>query len=445
MDIFGYLPFIFISIDIVLLIVSLYMRKRYYWNILITVNIVSLLSIIMMFFSSCFARTGYDTAGAIITSVLMGVVLGPIYLIILVVNIVLKAKYTNDSVPATSRPTKSLGMTTPQDEAYINGGANTEKPAEDPATALSPIPTANKSSLALPVLIGLAMVVAIAVAFYLKNEYDIRGTIESYASVKTKELDAMAKHLSDKYGLSVSSGNAIYYLEKDTNKYSTYEFSSTKADVPYYAIFKVGSEEIAVADRDGRISDNRQLKEIDKLISQHFLNQTGIDFDYIIFSTVYGDSSTECIKYSAINQVLQTEMNEKITEKNIDKFVEKLLAIDRISIDFYIKDSNIYSPFEATEHLSYLSSYDNIRGIRVWFYNAGDIEYVVKNDLDKTDYSNNKSWNTGTYVKDSYKFGCTYVVPNQDAEELRYMETDLRKTSDNKFNWLTKHYGVNSY
>lgn len=462
MGIFGYLPFIFIFIDIILLVLSLYTKKRSYWNTLITVNVVSLLSLPLMLVMAGFVKNGYEAGVMIVGSVVMGVLLGPLYIAILVINLILKAKLTKDDTPTTTaaKPTTALSASEQQDNAYINGDADTNKPSEAqgqtqtqtqaptaesaPATTIAPI--SKKSSPALPILIGLGMVVAIVVGFYFTNEYDRRGTLESYASVKARELDAMANYLNSKYGLNVKSGDAIYYLEKDDNSYSTYGLSSTKANVPYYAIFKVGSDEIAVADRDGRISDNRQLREIDKLIAEYFADKTGLEFDYVTFSMPQEDQSTECIKYSAISKVLQTEIQDKITKDNISSFIEELLDIDRISIDFYIKDSSVKDVWKVAKELEYLGIHENIDEVRIWFYNSGDITYVVRNDLDKTDYSTTeKSWNKGTYVKDSYKFGCTYVAPNEDAEELRYLEARFDKKIGDDYDWRAELYTPSIY
>ena len=429
MDIFGYLPFIFIFIDIILLVLSLYTKKRDYWNTLITVNVVSLLSIPLMFLMAAFVGNGYDAGVMVLGSIIMGLFLGPLYILILVVNIVLKAKFTKDNPPAATatKPAAAPSAAEQQDNAYINGNTDTDKPSQAPAPAAesapatSITPVSKKSSPALPILIGLIMIVAIVVGFYFKNQYDKRGTLESYASVKAKEIKAMADYLNAKYGLNVSSQDVIYYLEQDTNKYYTYGLSYETADIPYYVIFKVGSEEIAVADRDNRLSDNRQLKEIDKLIVDYFEDKTGISFNYINFSLPNSDIASPCIKYNAINKILQTEMSDLLTKNNIDLFVQKLLNIDRLEINFYIQDSVKVYPYEVAEHLSFLQDYTNIDELTIWFYDDGDINYIVYDNLDKTDYEKTeKSWDKGTYVKDSYKFGCTYVEADED-KDIRFL------------------------
>ena len=73
MGIFGYLPFIFIFIDIILLVLSLYTKKRSYWNTLITVNVVSLLSLPLMLVMAGFVKNGYEAGVMIVGSVVMGI------------------------------------------------------------------------------------------------------------------------------------------------------------------------------------------------------------------------------------------------------------------------------------------------------------------------------------------------------------------------------------
>lgn len=418
MGITGYLPLILITLDIALLIAAFATKKRDFWNLLIAVNVVSIISALLTPFAGVFSSSGYEATSHFINGLLLGIIVMPTYIVILIVNVVLKTKFCPDSTHEnTPQPSVPANTTEAKDNAYVNGDAEVNQPSEP----VAPAPVVKKSSPIIPLAVGILMVAVIIAGFYFTSEYNKRGTIESFASVKAKEIKAMSEYLNSKYGLNVSSENVIYYLEKDTSKYGTYEFSYVNADVPYYAIFKVGSEEIAVADRDGRISDNRQLKEIDKLITNYFEDKTGNRFNYITFSLPRSDNASPCIKHNAINQILQTEMSDLLTKDNIEQFVQKLFNIDRLKIDFYIQDGIKVYPYEVAEHLSFLQSYTNIEELTIWFYGDGDINYIVYDNLDKTDYEKSeKSWDKGTYVKDIYKFGCTYVEPNEDSD-IRYL------------------------
>ena len=418
MGIMGYLPLILITLDIALLVAAFATKKRDFWNLLITVNVVSIISAVLTPFAGAFnSGSSFDSTALFISGLFLGIIVMPTYIVILVVNIVLKAKFCPDPTHEKNpQPSTPVNATEAKNNAYINGYTETNQPSE-PAT----VPTAKKSSPIMPLAVGVFMIVAIIAGFYFTGEYNKRGTLESYASVKAKEIKAMADYLNAKYGLNVSSQDVIYYLERDTNKYHTYGLSYETADIPYYAIFKVGSEEIAVADRDNRLSDNRQLKEIDKLIVDYFEDNTGISFNYINFSLPNSDIAIPCIEYNAINKILQTEMSDLLTKNNIDLLDQKLLNIDRLKINFYIKDSVKVYPYEVAEHLSFLQDYTNIDELTIWFYDNGDISYIIYDNLDKTDYEKTeKSWDKGTYVKDSYKFGCTYVEADED-KDIRFL------------------------
>ena len=438
MGITGYLPLILITLDIALLIAAFATKKRDFWNLLITVNVVSIISALLTPFAGVFNSSGYEATRQFVNGLFLGMIVMPTYIVILIINIVLKAKFCPDPAhEKTPQPSAPVNAAEAKDNAYVNGNTEVNQPSEP----VAPAPVVKKSSPIIPLAVGILMVAAIIAGFYFTSEYNERGTLESFASVKAKEIKSMSEYLNSKYGLNVSSEDVIYYLEKDTNKYSSYELSYENADVPYYAIFKVGDEEIAVADRDGRLSDNRQLKEIDKLITNYFEDKTGNRFNYINFSLPNSDTASPCIKYNAINKILQTEMSDLLTKDNIDQFVEKLLNIDRLKIDFYIKDSAEVYPYEVAEHLSFLQNYTNIDELSIWFYEDGDINYIIYDDLDKTDYEKTgKGWDKGTYIKDSYKFGCTYVEVNEESE-IRYL-TAKPTGSSTKYglDWIQKRH-----
>ena len=243
------------------------------------------------------------------------------------------------------------------------------------------------------------------------SKYFLQLTEETniYNNVRSKEISKMANFLNEKYDMNIQESDCIYYREQDYTKHSDiFGNDAIYYNIPYIAVFKRSNEKITVVDRKGFISDNRQLKELNNILANYYYQKTGIKFDFIGFNKTYVGKSMG--NDNIINKILQTKFNGLITEQNAEEFINCILQEEDLSITFYIKDNNMeYLKPYITEKLDYLKSYTNVEDVKVYTYN-GKLEISYK----EIEFPNEHKYygNSNEDYYDSYKFGCYYVDAN---------------------------------
>lgn len=232
--------------------------------------------------------------------------------------------------------------------------------------------------------------------------------LNTYNTVRSQEISKMADFLNNKYSLNIQENDCIYYREQDYSRHSDVFGNGYTNHIPYLAVFQNNGEHITVADRKGFISDNRQLKEINTLLTNYYYEKTGISFDYIEFRKSYLGSTKG--NDNIINTVLQTKFNTLITAETVEQFLELLLQESNLSVSFYIKAGDENNRDSLNQNiingLEYLREYSNIEIVEVYGYVGKlDIQHYEKEFPDEhMDYGN-----SGDDYDDGYKFGCYYV------------------------------------
>lgn len=243
---------------------------------------------------------------------------------------------------------------------------------------------------------------------YSKYVIEQRGELNTYNNIKKKEINKMASFLSYKYNINIQENDCIYYREQDYTRHSDIFGNGSTYNIPYITVFRYNDEIITVADRKGFISDNRQLGELNEILTKYYYQKTGIKFDYIGFRKSYVGSWNG--NDNIINIVLQTKFNELITDKNIEQFLDCILKESDLSISFYIKDDNENNietlKYNIINELEYLREYNNIEIVKVYGYIGQlDIKYdKIEFPDEHKDYGNSSD----DYY-DGYKFGCYYL------------------------------------
>ena len=239
---------------------------------------------------------------------------------------------------------------------------------------------------------------------YSKYVIEQRGELNTYNNIKKKEINKMASFLSNKYNINIQENDCIYYREQDYTRHSDILGNGSTYNIPYITVFRYNDEIITVADRKGFISDNRQLGELNEILTKYYYQKTGIKFDYIGFRKSYVGSWNG--NDNIINIVLQTKFNELITDKNIEQFLDCILKESDLSISFYIKDDNENNietlKYNIINELEYLREYNNIEIVKVYGYIGQlDIKYdKIEFPDEHKDYGNSSD----DYYDDSINF-----------------------------------------
>lgn len=259
---------------------------------------------------------------------------------------------------------------------------------------------------------------------YLKYVVQKRNVLNTYNNVKKIEVNKMVSFLNDKYNISIKNSDCIYYREQD---YTThYGFlSSTTFNIPYITVFKYNNELITVTDRKGFISDNRQLGELNGILTNYYYKKTGIKFDYIEFSKSFGGSW--CGNDNVINIILQTKFNELITDDNIEQFLNYILQEPSLSISFYINNDNENDiellKDNIIDKLEYLREYDNVQIVDIYGY-TGQLD-IKHQEIEFPEEHKDYGISTDD-VNDEYKFGC-YYQDNSSANYTFLLSMDLNR------------------
>jgi NADH:ubiquinone oxidoreductase subunit 6 (subunit J) len=257
-------------------------------------------------------------------------------------------------------------------------------------------------SIILPLVLVAFLTIIICGIDYSKSALQKKEELNTYNNIKNSEISKMADFLNNKYDMNLSESDCIYYHEENYTISWDLDSGNVSKNIPYIAVFRTDNENITVSDRTGFISDNKQLKDLNKFISDYYQEKTGIKFDYIEFSKSYSWTGDDNI----INTVLQTKFNKLITNQNVEELIKYILQESDLSIKFYIKDDENTNKEtlinSITNKLDYLKDYSNIDVLTVYGY---DDNLIIKNEgIDFSDYESLKD----DYY-DGYKFGYYYI------------------------------------
>lgn len=280
-----------------------------------------------------------------------------------------------------------------------------------------------KKFLAIPFLIiVLISVGGISIDFFICK-------IEVYLDrgIKQEELRKMADFVNEKYGMDFKENDCIYYRKEDYSRHEDILGNGKNYNIPYLGIFEKGKNRITVADRNGKLSDDGQLEELNGYIGNYFSKITGEKIDFVqVRKTGNGNTSDD-----TINFVLQEKFGYKIIEENIDDFMEIVLKQEDLELLFYIKASDNMEKLlhNVTNKLNYLEKYMNIERLMIYFYDKEEELFIKKIQKieDYGDYEYTAAVTDEDYY-DDYKFDY-YYVPN----ECEYYDSESNCEKFNTF------------
>lgn len=249
-------------------------------------------------------------------------------------------------------------------------------------------------------------------------EYRNEVEVNRYNTIRKEEISKMVSFINNKYRLNLQIDDCIYYREEDYTRHSDILGNGSTYNIPYIAVFKFGNEKITVVDRKGFMSDNKQLKDLNKIISDYFSEKAGVEFDFVEFGKSYVGSWNG--NDNIINTILQTKFNTLITNETISEFIDAVLEESDLSIKFYIKDNDNTETLinDITKNLQYLKNYSNIEIVQVYGYNQNLI--INNKEIDFPNEHRNYGNSSNDYY-DSYKFGCYYI--DADSTDFTYLLT----------------------
>lgn len=270
-----------------------------------------------------------------------------------------------------------------------------------------------KNSVVLPFVLVILSCFAFCIVdyscFILKNK---NGMLYD-EKVKDEEIDKMVEFLNNKYSINLNADDCIFYDKSNYSRSSDVLGNTVTHNVPYSAMFRNGDDVITAYDRDGFISDNGQLKDLNQLLINYFQDKTGLVFDFIEFNKSYVGSpfSNDIV----IGEVLQNKFNDLITDDNIEQFVECLLSEPDLAINFYVRNSGDITSLKdsVVSQLDYLRNYSNIEVLKVYGYN--DLIVNHRGVVYFSEFTDNT---------DISEFGCYYVDANLSSFAF-YLSMDL--------------------
>lgn len=230
-----------------------------------------------------------------------------------------------------------------------------------------------------------------------------------YNKTKDYEIEKMAEYISNKYNEKFYADECIYYKEEDYEFHGDIFGNGKDYNIPYIAIFEKNNEQITVVDRKGKVSDDRQLKDLNNIISNYFSNVVGCKIDFVQIKEVHKSGNYDIV----INDYIQNHFNDLITNTNIEEFIKGILKEDNLELIFFLKDTDNREQLidTITTNLNYLKENENIKKVQFYIYDKN--EDLVINCFEKRlekDYY------------DEYKFDYYYVV-TKSGENNTFLTT----------------------
>lgn len=251
-----------------------------------------------------------------------------------------------------------------------------------------------------------------------------------YSQTKKEELLKMTDFVNHKYNTNFKMTDCIYYREEDYSEHRDFWGVGKTYNIPYLGIFENNMRRITVADRKGKLSDDGQLKELNTYIGTYFSKIIGNKIDFVQVNKTHNGG----IDGDIISFVIQEEFGDKITEKNMDDFMNIILKQEDLELLFYIKDSGNVEELirEVTNKLNYLEKYVNIERLVLYFYDKE--EELIINKIQKIkeygEHQYTKAVSSDDYY-DDYKFDYYYVPNNFEKFSL---DSDDLNVQEEKFN-----------
>lgn len=279
--------------------------------------------------------------------------------------------------------------------------------------------------------IVLLSVVIISIDFIVHN-IEVYTEKLSYSQTKNEELKKMTDFVNHKYNTNFKITDCIYYREEDYSDHRDIFGMGKTYNIPYLGIFQNNMKKITVADRKGKLSDDGQLKELNFYIGNYFSKIVGKKIDFVQVKKAHNGN----IEDDTINFVIQEKFGDKLTEKNMDNFMNIILKQEDLELLFYIKESwNIEELIrEVTNKLNYLENYVNIERIVLYFYDKE--EELIINKIQKIkeygEHQYTKAVSSNDYY-DDYKFDYYYVPNNFEKFSLDSDDLNSYKEKTNLF------------
>lgn len=216
---------------------------------------------------------------------------------------------------------------------------------------------------------------------------------------KQDRISRMTDFINEKYGVSISS-DPKEYGEEDKTRHSDIFGNGFTRDIPYYAVFPFNDGEIYVIERDGILSDNGQLSEINYMLGDYLTEMTGYEIEFVEVKCVYNGNTYD----TKIAEFLQREYNALITEENIGVFFNRLCATPDTQLLIYAPENQDNEAMlkETTEKLSQISEKDTVREIILYIY-SGELKtekYDVREKVNDSD--GNVDYSQWDYIFDYY-------------------------------------------
>lgn len=223
--------------------------------------------------------------------------------------------------------------------------------------------------------------------------------------LNTGKIKEMAEHLNKKYGYSFSAEDCFYFREEDyTFHGDAFGFGKTY-NIPNIAAFQIDGRTIVVSDRNGFISDDGQLDELNQLLCEYFEDLTGLRPEYVAIRNSGNGNDTDF----TVNHILQYQFNQRITAENVVAFMDCVWNTEDLELVFYFaqqEDTQLQLE-QITTELKKLGSQVHLRSLQFYIRRADKKLNIVYRQPDlNTEYL---EYNSSNDHYDDYKFAFYYV------------------------------------
>ena len=229
----------------------------------------------------------------------------------------------------------------------------------------------------------------------------------------------MINFVNDKYDMELSPFPVIYGNE-DKSTHSDILGNGFTRDIPYYAIFDLGyNDDIIVTERDGILSDDHQLENINRLLGDHLSKITGYAVGYVEVR----DPANGNIYDEKISRFIQTKFTQLITEDNIADFLTGICEESDTELVIYVQNTdNRESMLEAiTTKLTYLADINTVKSIIVYFYTD---DYLTTGCCDTRSVCTDKNGNID-FTERNYLFNTSFVVNPYEHFEVQSTDEEM--------------------
>lgn len=222
-----------------------------------------------------------------------------------------------------------------------------------------------------------------------------------------KQISKMAQFVNEKYGLTFTASDCTYFREEDYEWHGDRLGFGQQYEIPYVAIFEKDGKRITVTDRKGFISDDGQLPELNEWMCGYFEEMTGLDIAFVEVREISNGNIVD----RTLNHILQYDFNARITEENIDDFMDKVFNCGRkLELLFYFREEADFASQREVITTKLKAVGSSTKVARVTFFTMDatqELEVYFSKPLMNEENIKNSSDDT----TDPYKFG-HYHVPN---------------------------------